>query len=229
MKIRLLLFFFLPFLTFGQEPFTFPEDFEVDPNSYLVRMMNFKRIEQIHTYYFKKKEDSMRIDSNVVFDYIVEFDSNRCISSFKYDFQKEYKRTVMAGINGQVELYMLNDTSRLERMIRGLDTTYFNFYKNVFVYDKDRQLEQIKILRPDREGILDGVFIGYKSDRLTQIETHENNLLMKREVFLNDVLHCTETYKYTSLSVGESTFPFLQRISREYSNRKETIQINYFP
>jgi hypothetical protein len=217
-----------PFFGYAQDGFSFPEGLKIDPYAYEMKVLEIERIEQVHTTYFYDSLDADRIDSNYVFEYIVEYDSAGRISSFKYDFQKEYGRTVMSSPEGQVTMYGYNDTSRLEVLIRNADTTYFNYYENQFRYNPFNELENIQIVRPYRGGIIDGVFIKEpEHDKIVVEKMYEANELSRITVFIDGVIQYSETYHYSTLSKNNTQLRVLTKIIRESANRKDVYQMKY--
>lgn len=218
----------LPLFGCSQSSFSFPEGLKIDPHSFEMKMLNLERIEQFHSTYFYDNQDSSHVDSNHVFEYIVEYDTVGRILSFKYDFQKEYGRTIMSSPEGQVAIYGFNDTSSLEVLIRNGDTTYYNYYENHFNYNQFNELENIKITRPYRGGVIDGVFIREpEQDKIVVEKDYVDNELSHLTVFLNGVIQYAETYNYSSLIKKDMRFKVLTEIIRESSNRRDAYLIKY--
>lgn len=218
----------LPLLGYSQEEFSFPDNFRVDPYSFKMKVLNMKRIEQHRTTFIYHEFATLPIDSFYMIDYILAYDSAGRISSFKYDFQKEYEQTILSSPESQVTIYAHNDSSRLERAITNLDTSFYNYCESQFLYNEFNQLDNIQIIRPYRGGIIDGVYIKEPNrDKLIIEKYYTNNLLSEINVFLNDKIQYSETYTYSGVRNNEKEFKLLTKIIRESNNQKDIFQINY--
>lgn len=224
-NVVLLLLF--PFVAKSQDAFTFPETFFADPEAYEMRFLNVKKIEQVHTSIYKNKEDSTQLDSLTQFEYIVTYNESGRIASFKHDFQKDYGQAIFSSPEGNNSRYSLNDSSRLEVMLNEWDTTYYNYVENVFIYNFN-QLERIEIKRPNRGGIIDGVYIRKEPKKEVIVkDTYENELLMERNTFVNGTLLSTLTFEYKRYEYKSAVFYLTNKVTQKGTNYSDFYTINY--
>lgn len=212
----------LPTFAFCQEEFTFPDELLANPYSYELKQLGIKRIEQSHITYWNSNNGFTKIDSSFYFDYILAFDTLGRIASFKYDFQKEYEGSVMAGPEGPITVYFHNDSSRLEPVIRFEDTVFYNYYENVFLYNEFNQIESIRVIRPYR-AVIDGVYLAEHPKSKVHIEElYNDDLLIQRSHYTDDSLYFTETFEYQPFWTGEKQIQLLHRVT---NNNPRTITV----
>jgi hypothetical protein len=217
----------LPFGASSQDAFTFPETFFAHPEAHEMRFLKVKKIEQLHTSICRNKEDSTKLDSLTQFEYIVTYNDEGRIASFKHDFKKEYGIEIFSDLEGNYTRYSHNDSSRLEVTISGSDTTYYNSVENVFIYDLNR-LERIEIKRPYRGGIIDGVFIRKEPKKEVIVkDTYENELLMERNTFVNGELLSTLTFEYKRYEYKSAILYLTHKVTRKGANYSDFYTINY--
>lgn len=227
MKALLFLLFF-PTIVLSQDIFSFPEELLVDPYRYEMKALKINRIEQYHTDYWRRNGGFSQFDTSFTFDYIVEYDSLRRVSSFKYDFEKEYGGSVMSSPNGPITIFAYNDSSRMQRVIGPTDTTYYNYYENVFHYGIFNQLEDIEVIRPIRT-IIDGVYIKEHPREHVRIEEdYMEDLLIKRTYFADDVLVYTQNFEYQTFEYGEKPIHLLHMVTSSYGTQITVHFINYY-
>lgn len=177
-----------------------------------------------------------QIDSSEYLEYVVKFDSLNNIKSVLFDFEiEENLKEILEGTNKNVYRSVnaeeLNPIDRLYKFKSLNDTVFYNYYENTYVYNDNGDLDEIKIKRPHRSGVVDGVYyMQYGTDDFQVKNYTVDDLLVKKETYKGEVLIHTTEYFYKTIQTRYKTFHLIEKIIEQVEGEslsREVITIEY--
>lgn len=177
-----------------------------------------------------------QIDSSEYLDYVVRFDSINNIKSVLFDFEieenlNEILENTNKNVYRSVNAKELNPIDRLYKFQSLNDTVFYNYYENTYVYNDYGDLDKIKIIRPYRYGVVDGVYYMQYNTEDFQVKNYTvDDLLVKRETYKEEVLMHTTEYFYQTIQTRYKTFHLLEKIIEQVegeSGSRHVISIEY--
>ncbi|GAB5416084.1 MAG: hypothetical protein Crog3KO_06980 [Crocinitomicaceae bacterium] len=215
------------FSSFAQDSFTFPENLHADPYSYALKQLKVKSIEQRSHWIKPNRTDTTIIDTSTFLQYAVDYNESNKVVSFKYDFEREYDLNGMDARDARILRAYRNDSSRLHLRISNGDSTYYNYYENIFHYDDYHGLMRIEVVSPSRM-FIDGVYMRPPSAKvITTKDYYENVKISKREVFEDDTLIKTLYFEYLVVSDKSSTYYLLSKLEEHTETNTHFYTIDY--
>jgi hypothetical protein len=246
MKYKLTLLFFLTsYILFGQNSLEGTNVYQSSINYYNLRVkdlnefkfsdLKLKEIKQ--STLFTKYNFELKIsDSTYYLEYILKFDTLNNISSVLYDFSEEYTSKEKIDsiksnglIPGPVNRRVLNSKDRLYKFASLNDTIFYNYYENIYEYNENgSELTAIKIIKPQRDGIIDGVYKSENNQENIRYKNYvKNNILYKKEMYVNEKLFWTTVYIYKTIKTKYQTMNLIEKIiEQEESLNKNKYEIS---
>jgi hypothetical protein len=232
------------FVLFGQSNLEGTDVYQSGYDYYNLRVNNLKefkfrdiKIKEIrqttlHSYY---NIDLKKTDSSFYLEYVIKFDSINNVVSVLYDFMKEYiSNEKLISKNSEVLLPVnrneLNSIDRLYKFATIDDTIFYNFYENIYEYDEfGGELKSIRIVRPLRDGIINGVYIQeLKNENIRYKNYFKDDLLIKKEMYIDEKLEWTTEYFYQTIQTRYNTLNLVEKIIEQNENGdKYEINLEY--
>lgn len=201
-----LIFLFILFnsLSFSQSPFEWPNELKINPNHYELRQLGIKKVEQIKRYGPSYKfADSTKYNSEYL-DYVITYDTNQRITSFKYDFINHFYYSDFFGDSTKLDsIKRLVQREELPIYFIKLNNTWVakNHWEVLFTYNS-YGLANIGILNPylrlGTRGVLDGVYT--KPTKRKEVKTisysNEFGEIIRQESYSGGELIHLKLYDY---------------------------------
>jgi len=219
-RLLFLLFILMTYTSFSQNPFQWPNDLKIDPNNYDFKELGVTKIIQIKEYKSSNKSTDSTSNNFEYLNYIIEYDSNYRISSFKYDFQNHLGYHNYFGDSTKLDsLKKVAQKFELPIYFIKLNDKWVaqNYWEALFSYD-EYGYNKIEVFNPFRigfRGVLDGVYI--KETQLQEIKTikrfNEFGEMIQLSSYSEGKLIHQETYKYFSYTENNKTVRLLQVVA----------------
>ena len=205
------------------DEFWFPKEMPINPLDYNLRSAGVRQIE-IYQFRYYKQIKSTKEDSNLMMDFVINYDSLNRLSSIKYNFQRHVAPVLLTD-NKTLSITANTDSIFLHTYRDEKDSIVFNSWISEYTYENN-QLKNIEIKRPLRN-MEDGLFMMEIIDQSTRIETNvENNFLKQKRIFIDEKLVATINYEYTIIEAHHERHQLLTKIITTIeSNQAVTEQI----
>lgn len=209
------------------DEFWFPNKIPIDPLDYVIRSIGVKQIEIYEFSYYNPNESlnkEYKLDSSIVIDFVIKYDSLKRLSWIKYNFQRHLNPVIFTD-NKTISITSNTDNIFLHPFMNSSDTILFNSWISEYNYENN-ELKYVEIKRPQRY-MEDGVVINEKIEKNIRIENKvENNFVKQKVIYHDEKLVTTINYEYTKIEANEVKYQLLTKIkTKNESNQAITEQI----